>query len=78
MADREKLKANDCISLYKQGAMKAEYLDDLIGRWHKDAHTDARLHEYLGLTEEEWTLFGKMSYDAAFKEVIHRRNKKID
>lgn len=39
-----------------EGYVLADEIDDFIDRWHDD-DTDMELHDYLGLTRQEYSLF---------------------
>jgi len=46
--------------LYSQGEVSADEVDDFIGRWHEDKEPwakDLALHEYLGLSHEEYEVW---------------------
>jgi hypothetical protein len=46
--------------LYSQGHAMADEIDDFIDRWHEDAASKAtslRLHEFLGLTRDEYEIW---------------------
>ncbi len=46
--------------LYDQGEVLADDIDDFVGRWHDDNEPwakDLPLHEYLGLSHEEYEVW---------------------
>jgi len=44
------------ISLALAGKVTPDQIDDYVGKWH-DSSSDLALHEYLGLTREEYGLW---------------------
>ena len=47
-------------ALYSQGLVLADEIDDFIDRWHEGADSQASsqaLHEYLGLTRDEYEIW---------------------
>lgn len=43
------------------GLCDFEVIDDDIAQWHESTECTCELHEYLGLTEEEYSLFVRNS-----------------
>ena len=46
--------------LYSRGEATADQIDDFVGRWHEDEEPwakDMALHEYLGLSEQEYQVW---------------------
>jgi hypothetical protein len=61
--------------LYSRGDVMPDAIDDFIGRWHDDVDPWARdmpLHEYLGLTHEEYEVW---RYDPRSLPCILRSRK---
>ncbi len=60
--------------LYRRGEATADELDDFVGRWHRSlepAVKDLPLHDYLGLTRQEYEV---LLYDAeALPQVLVAR-----
>jgi len=47
-----------------------EEIEDYVDEWH-EGDSDEELHEYLGMTEEEYTIW--VENDAALKTIFHAR-----
>jgi hypothetical protein len=43
--------------LYSEGSVSASAIDDFIDEWHTCDHSWGKLHEYLGLTEEQFAIW---------------------
>jgi len=57
------------------GESLADEIDDYISEWHEGAGEDQELHEYLGLTWEEYSLWG--TRPSILSSILSSRRKNI-
>lgn len=61
------------VELYLKGSVPACDIDKFVEAWHEWEVTDLDLHEYLGLSWDEYTEW--VFHPSKLSEILSRRNK---
>ena len=58
------------IEMVKNGQCSIDEIDDYIDKWHDEYNGNLKLHEYLGMTDEEYNRW--LTNPSSLKTMFHR------